>query len=396
MTEPFVYLDHAATSPPPDAVRAAVAHALADGWGNPSSVHAAGRRARAAIDDAHDALAALLGTDARTLVLTSGGTEAINLAIKGAAWAGKGTGHRIVLTGVEHKAVLDACAHLERYGFAVSTVPVDADGRPDPDALVDALDARTVLVCLQLANNEIGTIVPVAELAAGIRRAAPLARIHVDAVQALPWLTLEVAGLDVDLVSVSGHKIGAPAGTGALWIRPGVAIVPQQHGGAQERYRRAGTENVPGAAGLAAAAAQLRSGRGAAAERARAARDHLAAAILRVPGVRRTGPVADRLPNHLSVVADAVLGHEVVIACDLAGVAISTGSACQSASDAPSHVLTAIGLDAVSARGALRISVGPDPSPAGIERAAAAIPAAIAHVRAGRTTLAAAGAQRGG
>jgi len=390
VTEPFVYLDHAATSPPTPDVVAAVSRALADGWGNPSSVHAAGRRARAAIDDAHDALADLLATDARTLVLTSGGTEAINLALKGAAWAGKGTGHRIVTTGVEHKAVLDTCAHLERFGFAVTTVPVGPEGLPDPDALAAAVDERTVLVCLQLANNEIGTIVPVAELAARVRRGSRLARIHVDAVQALPWLPIDVAALDADLVSVSGHKIGAPAGTGALWIRPGVAILPQQHGGAQERYRRAGTENVPGAAGLAVAAARLRAGQPGAVARARGARDHLAAALLALPGVERTGSADDRLPNHLSVIAEDVLGHEVVVACDLAGIAISTGSACQSASDAPSHVLTAIGIPASRARGALRISTGPEPDPAAIARAAAAIPAVIARIRAGRATLAAA------
>lgn len=391
MTDARTYLDHAATSPPPPEVIAAVTRALADGWGNPSSVHAAGRRARAAIDDAHDALGALLGADPRSLVLTSGGTEAINLALKGAAWAGKGTGHRIVTTGVEHKAVLDTCTHLERFGFAVTVVPVGPDGVPDPDALADAVDARTVLVCLQLANNEIGTVVPVADLVARVRRAHGGAAIHVDAVQALPWLPVDVGALGADLVSVSGHKIGAPAGTGALWIRPGVAILPQQHGGAQERYRRAGTENVPGAAGLAAAAARLRTTRPAAVERARAARDAIAAALLAVPGVTRTGPTEPRLPNHLSVVADDVLGHEVVIACDLAGIAISTGSACQSASDAPSHVLTAIGVPEGRARGALRVSVGPDPDPDGIARAAIGLPDAILRVRAGRAALAAAG-----
>lgn len=381
MTGIPIYLDHAATTPPRPEVLARIAEVLGDAWGNPSSVHGPGRRARAILDDAREETAAALHTEARALVFTSGGTEAINLAIKGAAWAGKGTGHRIVTAGAEHEAVLNAARHLERFGFEVVVLPVDAEGRPDPDRLVAAVDERTVLVSLQLANNEVGTIVPVAELVARIRRSGPRVPVHVDAVQAAPWMAIDPAALDLDLLSLSGHKLEGPKGAGVLWIRPGAVLLPQTHGGGQERYRRAGTENVAGAAGLARALALSVAERDRVVPRVRAARDRLRDGLLTLPRVRLTGAVEERLPNHLSLLVDGVRGSDLVVALDLAGIAASTGAACSSGSEEPSHVLLAMGVPAAEAEGALRLTLGRRTEEAEIDAALRIVPAAIARLR---------------
>ena len=381
MTGAAIYLDHAATTPPRPEVVARIAEVLADAWGNPSSVHGAGRRARAVLDDARDETAAALATESRAIVFTSGGTEAINLAVKGAAWAGKGTGHRIVTTGVEHEAVLNAARFLERFGFEVVVVPVDAEGRPDPDRIVAAVDERTVLVSLQLANNEVGTIVPVADLVARIRRSGPRVPVHVDAVQAAPWMAIDPAALDIDLLSLSGHKLEGPKGVGVLWIRPGAVLLPQLHGGGQERYRRAGTENVAGAAGLARALALSVSERKVVLPRVRAARDRLRDGLLAVPRVRLTGPAEERLPNHLSLLVEGLRGSDLVVALDLAGIAASTGAACSSGSEEPSHVLLAMGVSAAEAASALRLTLGRRTEETDVDAALRIVPAAVARLR---------------
>lgn len=381
MTGAAIYLDHAATTPPRPEVVARIAEVLADAWGNPSSVHGAGRRARAVLDDARDETAAALATESRAIVFTSGGTEAINLAVKGAAWAGKGTGHRIVTTGVEHEAVLNAARFLERFGFEVVVVPVDAEGRPDPDRIVAAVDERTVLVSLQLANNEVGTIVPVADLVARIRRSGPRVPVHVDAVQAAPWMAIDPAALDIDLLSLSGHKLEGPKGVGVLWIRPGAVLLPQLHGGGQERYRRAGTENVAGAAGLARALALSVSEREVVLPRVRAARDRLRDGLLAVPRVRLTGPAEERLPNHLSLLVEGLRGSDLVVALDLAGIAASTGAACSSGSEEPSHVLLAMGVSATEAASALRLTLGRRTEETDVDAALRIVPAAVARLR---------------
>ena len=247
-----IYLDHAAATPLRGEVLERMLPFLTGTQGNPSSVHSAGRQARKALDEAHETVAAALRADPREVVFTSGGTESINLAIKGAAWAGKATGNRIVTTAVEHRAVLDACASLEKFGFEVVLVPVDRYGRVDPDVLDAALTDRTCLVSLQLANNEVGTVGDLGPLVRRVR-AAGRALIHVDAVQAAPWMVIDTRALDVDLLSVAGHKLEGPRGVGVMWLRRGTAILPQVHGGSQERHRRAGTEDVAGAVGMAAA-----------------------------------------------------------------------------------------------------------------------------------------------
>jgi len=230
-----IYLDHAATAPlRPEVLEQMLPH-LTGEQANPSSPHGPGRRARMALDEAHERLGRAIGSEARGIVFTGGGTEAINLAVKGAAWAGKAEGHRIITSAIEHKAVLESCLLLEKYGFEVQRLPVDRYGQIDPDDLTAALTDKTILVSLQWANNEVGTIQPIEELIARVRAGSD-ARIHVDAVQAAAHLPLDVETLDADLVSLAAHKVEGPKGVGALWIRRSTAILPQVHGGSQEAH----------------------------------------------------------------------------------------------------------------------------------------------------------------
>jgi cysteine desulfurase len=381
-----IYLDHAASAPlRPEVLERMLPHLAGDG-ANPSSPHGPGRRARMALDEAHERLGRAIGAEPRGIVFTGGGTEAINLAVKGGAWARKAEGHRIVTSAVEHKAVLESCALLERYGFEVTRLPVDRYGRMDPDDLTAALGEKTVLVSLQLANNEVGTVQPMAELIERVRRACA-ALVHVDAVQGAPWMDIDVEGLGADLVSFAAHKLEGPKGVGALWIRRGTAILPQIHGGSQERYRRAGTEDVAGAVGMAAAFELARAEREQVVPRVAALRDRLRDAILAVPDVELTGHPSERLPNSLSVVVRGAPGDDIVIALDLEDVACSTGSACTTGSTEPSHVLSAMGYPASEARGALRLTPGRNTGDADIEMAAAAIPSVIERLRRGRAQL---------
>lgn len=382
-----IYLDHAAGAPLRREVLDAMLPYLTEEQANPSSPHGPGRRARTALDEAHERLAASIGARPRELVLTSGGTEAINLAIKGAAWAGRAGGHRLVTSGVEHKAVLESLAHLESFGFELVRLPVDRYGRVDPDELSGAIDEKVVLVCLQLGNNEVGTLAPVRELCARVRSAGR-ALIHVDAVQGAAWLPLDVAELGADLVSLSGHKLEGPKGRGALWLRRGTAILPQLHGGSQERHRRAGTEDVAGAVGMATAFELAAAERPVVAPAVRSRRDRLAAAVMAVEGVELTGHPVDRLPGLLSVIVNGVAGDDLVMALDLEGVACSTGSACTTGSAEPSHVLTAMGYPADEARGSLRLSLGRSTTDADVERVATILPGVVERLRRGGARLA--------
>jgi cysteine desulfurase len=381
-----VYLDHAASSPMrPEVLEQMLPH-LTGVQANPSSPHGPGRRARMALDEAHERLARTIGAEPRAIVFTGGGTEAINLAVKGAAWAGKAEGHRIVTTATEHKAVLESCLLLEKYGFEVTRLPVDRYGQVDPDDLTAALDEKTVLVSLQLANNEVGTIQPIDDLI-GRARSACRARVHVDAVQAAAWLAIDVAALGADLVSFAAHKVEGPKGMGALWVRRATAILPQLHGGSQERYRRAGTENVAGAVGMAAAFELAAAERDTVVPAVSARRDRLREALLALEDVELTGHGVERLPNSLSLVVRDVSGDDLVIALDLEDIACSTGSACTSGSAEPSHVLSAMGYPPAEARGALRISLGRTTSDDDIDAALRVLSVAIERLRAGRARL---------
>jgi cysteine desulfurase len=377
----MIYLDHAATTPLRREALDAMLPYLTDTFGNPSSTHAPGRAARAALDEAHEQVAAALHADPREIVFTSGGTEAINLAIKGAAWAAKARGHRIVTSAVEHHAVLHSVRHLEKFGFEIVELPVDRYGRVDPEQLSAEVTERTVVVSLLLANNEVGTVLSIADLVRIVRRHRGVI-VHVDAVQAIRWLDVDVRALDVDLLSIAGHKIEGPKGTGALFVRRGTVLLSQQHGGAQERYRRAGTENVAGAVGLATALGLAVSERSAVVPAVRALRDRLRDAVLGVPGVELTGHPQERLPNHLSVVARDAEGASIAAALDLEGIACSTGSACASGSAETSHVLAAMGYPGDEGRGALRLTLGRTTTVQDVATASDAVHAAIARVRA--------------
>lgn len=354
-----VYLDHAATSPLRSEVLEAMLPYLTEHFGNPSSIHAAGRRARLGLDEARESVARILGAKPREVVVTGGGTEADNLAIKGGAWAASARGRRIVTTAVEHKAVLHACAVLERFGFEVTYLPVDRYGMVDPERVAAAIDDHTTLVSVMYANNEVGTIQPIREIGRICRERKVL--FHVDAVQAASSLPLDVNDLQVDMLSLAAHKIGGPKGVGALFVRQGTALLPQLSGGSQERQRRAGTENVAGIVGFARAlelAQDDDATRNREAERLAGIRDELVRGIGAMAGVELTGHPEQRLASNASFVIDGVEGGDLVAGLDLEGIAVSTGSACTTGSADPSHVLLAMGYEPEIAHGSLRLSLG--------------------------------------
>jgi cysteine desulfurase len=383
-----IYLDHAATTPlRPEALDAMLPY-LGEAYGNPSSPHAWGRRARAALDEAHERVGAAIGATAREVVLTSGGTEALNLGLKGAAWAGKARGHRIVTTAVEHHAVLHPLAQLEKFGFEIVELAVDRYGRVDPDVLGSAMTERTILVALGHANNEVGTVQDLAALVERVRRDGPRAcLVVVDAVASVPYLPLDVRALDVDLVAIAGHKFEGPKGSGALYVRSGTHILSQQQGGTQERYRRAGTEDVAGAVGMGVALELAVADRAATARRLRRASNRLRAALMAIDGVELTGHPIDRLPGLVSVVVRDAEGASVVVKLDLEGVGASVGSACTTGSAEPSHVLRAMGYPDDEARGSLRLSLGRATTEAEVAAAVEVVPRVVADVRDGARRL---------
>jgi cysteine desulfurase len=383
-----IYLDHAATTPLRREVLDAMLPFLTEDFGNPSSAHGFGRRARAALDEAHQRLAAGLNAEAREIVFTSGGTEALNLGLKGAAWAGKARGHRIVTSAVEHHAVGHTLRYLEKFGFEVVELSVDRYGRVDPDDVAAAITDKTILVTIMLANNEVGTIQPIAEIGKRVHAHRGVL-FAVDAVQAGPHLELDVEKLGVDLLALSAHKFEGPKGVGALYLRHGTHIVVQQQGGSQERHRRGGTENVAGAVGMATAHELARAERPETGKRLRRLRERLQKAVLAVEGTELTGHPTERLPNHLSIIARETDGSAVAISLDLEGIAASVGSACTSGSTEVSHVLTAMGFPDEEARGALRLTLGRTTSDAEIDEAAVTVPRVVASMRTGARAVAA-------
>ena len=353
-----IYLDFNATSPPAPEVVDAMMRALREDFGNPSSVHAFGQRAKAAIDQARAEVAALIDADPAEVVFTSGGTESDNLAIRGAfdimSPAGR---HRIVTTALEHEAVLNTVKALTPRGADVVTVSANRSGVVDPAALVEQTTAQTALVSVMLANNEVGTIQPVAAIAAHTK--AQGAWCHTDAVQAVGKIPVSVRTLGVDLLSLSAHKFNGPKGIGALWIRRGVRLAAQATGGRQERNRRGGTENVPAIVGMGVAARLARESLAANAVAVSSLRDRLEGGILAaVSGSSVNGAPDQRVPNTTNISFDSIEAESLLIALDLEGVAVSTGSACSSGTLEPSHVLKAMGLSQAVARNSLRFSLG--------------------------------------
>jgi cysteine desulfurase len=374
------YLDYAATAPILPQVREAILPYLDDRWGNPSSIYAVGREARKGVDEAREKLALAIGASPEEIVFTGGGTEADNLAVKGTAWAAESRGRHILLPGIEHHAVLDSAAWLGERGFEIEFIPVDETGMVDTDAVADRIRDDTILVCLMLANNEIGTIEPVAAVAEICRDRGVLC--FTDAVQALGKIPVDVKALGVDLAAFSSHKIGGPKGTGALYVRRGVKVIPHTHGGGQERGRRSGTENPAGVVGFGAAAEVVSNELETEAPRWAALRDRLRAGITdRLSDVRLNGHPTERLPHNLNVSLRGVVGEDVLLMLDAQGICASTGSACQSGSVEPSYVLSACGIPKKWAQGALRLTVGRETTDADAEAVLEALPPIVERLR---------------
>jgi cysteine desulfurase len=371
------YFDHNATTPVAPEVLETMVSCLGQVYGNASSIHHFGQAAKQRLEAARRQLASLIHANPNEIVFTGGGTEADNLALLGVARGARG---HVVTTAIEHPAVLMAVGQLEHEGLAVTAVRVGSSGIVSPDDIRRALRPDTVLVSVMHANNELGTVQPIAEIARVARDAGiPL---HVDGVQALGKIPVDVDALGVDLYSMSGHKLYAPKGVGALYVRRGTKLNPITFGGHHERDRRPGTENVAGIAAFGAAA-ELAAGRlSEDAERLCALRDRLEAAVLdRIPGAGINGSRWNRVPNTSNLYFDGIDGEAMVIALDLRGFAVSTGAACSSGAIAPSHVLTAIGLDAERARASMRFSLGRSNTAEQVDALADSIAASVAHLR---------------
>jgi cysteine desulfurase len=376
-----VYFDYNATTPLAPEVTEAVVQATREVFGNASSVHHFGQQAKGALDDARSAVAALINADPSEVVFTSGGTESDNFAIRGAAEALEPTGRRhLIASAIEHEAVLNTLRALTRRGWRTTLLPLDASGVVAPDRLREAISADTALVSVMHANNEIGTIQPIAALAAIAHEHGAL--IHTDAVQSAGKIPVDVRALNVDLLSLSAHKFNGPKGAGVLWIKRGTRMQPVLTGGKHERNRRAGTENVPAIAGLGVAA-QLAAGK-LAAEGARvgALRDRLEAGVLAaIPGTAVNGARDARVPNTTNISFDRVEAESLLIALDLEGVAVSTGSACSSGTLEPSHVLRAMGLPTHRTQSSLRFSLGMFSTQVEVDRVIELLPRLVEKLR---------------
>ena len=361
----LIYLDHAGTTPTDPRVLEAMLPYFTQLYGNPSSVHTVGQEARHALDTSRERVARVLGCRTSEVVFTSGGTESDNASIIGAATALRETGNHIITSSVEHHAVLHTCQYLENLGYDVTYLPVDQFGAVSPEQVYNATGSRTTVVSLMYANNEIGTINPIADISKAVqRRARELDRtivMHTDAVQAAGFLDLNVRGLGVDMMSLSGHKFYGPKGTGVLFVRRGTPFLPLLLGGGQERERRSGTENIAGIVGLATALELANAGREAASERCVSLRDSIIAEVeATIPNAGLNGHRQERLPNNINFSFEGVEGESILLGLDMAGIAASSGSACSSGSLEPSHVLLALGQTAEQARSSLRITLGKD------------------------------------
>jgi cysteine desulfurase len=377
-----VYLDHNATTPPAEAVVEAVTRAMRDQVGNPSSVHSFGQQAKGAIDQARASVAALIGGEPAEVLFTAGGTESINLAIRGAAEALEPTGRRgIVVSGIEHEAVLQTSRALARRGWTLTVVPVESSGVVSPEAIGDAVTDATALVSVMHANNEVGTVQPVASIAALAHEHGAL--MHTDAVQSAGKIPVSARVLGVDLLSIAAHKFYGPKGVGALWIRRGVRLTHQMTGGRQERNRRAGTENVPALVGMGVAARLAMDALDGYHRRMGALRDRLEAGVIRdVPHTTVNGAPGERVPNTTNISFERVEAESLLIALDLEGIAVSTGSACSSGTLEPSHVLQAMGLGSARAQSSLRFSLGVANTEAEIDRVLSVLPSLVHKLRA--------------
>ena len=376
-----IYLDYAATTPThPEVVKAMLPY-FTDAFGNPSSLYSYGQEAKGAIEEARSKVANLIGAQNEEIVFTSGGTEADNFALKGVAYANESKGNHIVTSSIEHHAVIEACKFLERRGYSVTYLPVDEYGLVEPDDVKKAITAKTILISVIHASNEVGTIEPVAEISRIAREAGIY--FHTDAVQAVGHIPVNVNELGVDLLSMSAHKLYGSKGVGALYIRKGTKLSPFMHGGGQEKERRASTENVPGIVGFGKAVEIAQHDMSEEATRLARLRDQLIKGLVeRIDHTRLNGHPQKRLPNNVNVSVDFVEGESMILNLDLEGICASTGSACSSSSLEPSHVLLALGLSHEQAHGSLRFSLGKWTIEEEIERVLGVLPGIVAKLRA--------------
>ncbi len=354
-----IYLDYAATTPLDPRVLEAIMPYLTEKFGNPNSIHAYGREARRAVDEAREKIAQLLNCQPSEIIFTSGGTESDNLALRGVAESYRHKGNHIVTTAIEHHAVLHTCKALEDKGFEVTYLPVDEHGLVYPKQVADAIKEQTILVSVMHANNEIGTIEPIEEIVKTVKEKRPDVLVHTDAVQTVGHIPVDVQDLGVDLLSFSAHKFYGPKGIGGLFVRRGVKLVPQLTGGGQERNRRSGTENVAGIVGAAKALEISVAEMPTELPRLQKLRDELIARVLsQIPDSRLNGHPTQRLPHNANFSFKGVEGETLLLQLDMHGIAASSGSACSSGSLEPSHVLLAIGLSHEWAIGSLRLTLG--------------------------------------
>jgi len=376
-----IYLDHAATTPTsPEVVKAMLPY-FTDAFGNASSIYSYGREARGAVEEARTKVAELIGARSEEIILTSGGTEADNYALKGVAYANERKGNHIITTSIEHHAVMEVCKFLEKRGFKINYLPVDKYGLVDPDDVKRAITDKTILISVMHANNQVGTIEPVEEIGKIAREAGVC--FHTDAVQTLGHIPVNVDKLKVDLLAISAHKFYGPKGVGALYARKGTRLVSFMHGGEQEKRRRAGTENVPAIMGLGKAVELAGQEMGEEAERLAYLRDKLIKGLgEKIDHIRLNGHPTRRLPNNVNVSVDFVEGESMLLNLDLEGICASTGSACSSAILEPSHVLLALGLPPEQAHGSLRFTLGRENTEADVERVLEVLPGIVAKLRA--------------
>jgi cysteine desulfurase len=380
----LIYMDHAATTSVHPKVLEAMLPYFSQIFGNPSSIYSIAQEARKALDEARMTVASVLGCKPSEIIFTSGGSESDNAALKGAAFALKKEGDHIVISAVEHHAVLHTCYYLEQFGFKVTYLPVDRFGLVSADDLGKAITEKTILVSIMLANNEIGTIEPVAEFARLVKAKAKQRKIvfHTDAVQGAGALDLDVNMLGVDMLSLSAHKFRGPKGVGIFYIRKGTPFVPQQTGGAQENNRRAGTENVPGIVGTAVALKMAADDRESNSQYCQGMRDRLLEGIRsRIGEVYLNGHPTQRLPNNLNLSFRYVEGESILLHLDLLGIAASSGSACTTGSNDPSHVLVATRLPEELAHGSLRFTVGTDNTDEDVDYVLSVLPGIVQRLR---------------
>ena len=375
-----IYLDHAATTPThPEVVKAMLPY-FTDAFGNPSSIYSYGLEAKGAIEEARTKVAELIGARSEEIIFTSGGTEADNFALKGVAYANEHKGNHIITTPIEHHAVMEACKFLERRGFRITYLSVDEYGLVDPQDVKKAITAKTILISVMHASNEVGTIEPISEIGKIAKEAGVY--FHTDAVQAVGHIPVNVDELKVDLLSISAHKLYGPKGAGALYIRKGTRSVSLIHGGEQEKRRRAGTENVPAIVGLGKAVELAGQTMNREVERLSYLRDKLIEGLVeRIDNIRLNGHPRKRLPNNVNISIDFVEGESMLLNLDLEGICASTGSACSSSSLEPSHVLLALGLPAEQAHGSLRFTLGRENTEADVERVLEVLPGIVAGLR---------------